>query len=75
MPYKNISERVIYLLTTSLVMPLTILSTELWNLFGAQLGWKHSQANISSEVQREWGIPKCLACYILLVSRLNALQL
>lgn len=63
MPYNNISERVIYLLTTSLVMLLTILSTELWNLFGAQLGLKNSQADISSEVQKEWGISKCLACY------------
>jgi len=63
MPYNNISERVIYLLTTSLVLLLTILSTELWNLFGAQLGWKNSQADISSEVQKEWGISKCLACY------------
>lgn len=63
MPYKNISERVIYLLTTSLVMFLTILSTELWNLLGAQLGWKNSQVDISAEVQKEWGISKCLACY------------
>jgi len=34
-------------------MPLTIFSTELWNLFGAQLGWKNSQADISSEVQKK----------------------
>jgi len=44
-------------------MPLTILTTELRNLFGAQLSWKTSQANILSELQKEWGISKCLACY------------
>lgn len=41
----------------------TFLTSQLWNLFGARLGWKNSQGNLSSELQKEWGISKCLACY------------
>jgi len=44
-------------------MPVTILTTELRNLFGAQLSWKNSQADILSELQKEWVISKCLDCY------------
>jgi len=71
MPYKNISERVIYLPTTSLVMPLIILTTELRNLFGAQLSWKNSQADMLSELQKEWSISKCLACYSIYLTGLK----